>query len=83
VDLNEIMWESLDWIHVTQDRSQWRTVVNTIVNLRLPQWRGVFFLVERRLLSRNPVLMKENSEISCAGIREHLTKFASSGPNYA
>jgi hypothetical protein len=26
----------MDWIHLGQDRDQWRTVVNTVMNLRVP-----------------------------------------------
>jgi hypothetical protein len=26
-------WESVDWIHLAKDRDQWRTLVNTVMNL--------------------------------------------------
>jgi len=29
VDLREIVWGDVDWIHVTQDRNQWRVLTNT------------------------------------------------------
>jgi hypothetical protein len=32
-DLREI---GLDWIHLAQDRGQWRALVNTVMNLRVP-----------------------------------------------
>jgi hypothetical protein len=32
----EIGWDSMDWIDVTQDRDQWRVLVNMIMNLRDP-----------------------------------------------
>jgi hypothetical protein len=32
-DLNATLCESVNWIHLPQDRDQWRTRVNTIVNL--------------------------------------------------
>jgi hypothetical protein len=36
MDLGEIEWEGVDWIDMAQDRDQWRTVVNTVMNLRIP-----------------------------------------------
>jgi hypothetical protein len=36
MDLTEIVWEGVDWIHLAQDRDQWRAVVNTVMNLRVP-----------------------------------------------
>jgi hypothetical protein len=36
IDLTEIGWEGVNWIHLVQDRDQWRAVVNTIMNLRVP-----------------------------------------------
>jgi hypothetical protein len=41
-DLNEIWWESSDRIHLAQDRDQWRAVVKTVMNVRLPQDAGNF-----------------------------------------
>jgi hypothetical protein len=28
--------EGVDWIHLAQDKDQWRAVVNTVMNLRFP-----------------------------------------------
>jgi hypothetical protein len=36
IDLREIKWDGLDWIDLAQDRDQWRTLVNTVMNLRVP-----------------------------------------------
>jgi hypothetical protein len=36
IDLREIEWDDVDWIDMAQDRDQWRTLVNTILNLRVP-----------------------------------------------
>jgi hypothetical protein len=29
-------WDGVDWMHVAQDRDQWRTVVYTVMYLRVP-----------------------------------------------
>jgi hypothetical protein len=34
--LIEIGWGGMDWIYQAQDRNQWRALVNTIMNLRVP-----------------------------------------------
>jgi len=36
MDLRETAWEGEDWIHLAQDMDQWRAVVNTVMNLRVP-----------------------------------------------
>jgi hypothetical protein len=29
-------WDGMNWIDVAQDRDQWRALVNTVMNLRVP-----------------------------------------------
>jgi hypothetical protein len=36
MDLREIGWCVTDWIHLAQDRVQWRALVITVMNLRIP-----------------------------------------------
>jgi hypothetical protein len=36
MDLREIGWSGVDWIDVTQDRDQWRALVKTVMNFRVP-----------------------------------------------
>jgi hypothetical protein len=36
MDLEEIGWFGVDWIGLTQDRDQWRALVNAVTNLRFP-----------------------------------------------
>jgi len=44
MDLKETEYEVVDWILVAHGSDQWSAVVNTVMNLRLPQ-------MERTLLS--------------------------------
>jgi hypothetical protein len=34
--LREIGWDGMDWIDLAQDRDQWRALLNTVMNLRVP-----------------------------------------------
>jgi hypothetical protein len=36
MDLRETGWDGVDWIDLAQDRDQWRALVNTVMNLRVP-----------------------------------------------
>jgi hypothetical protein len=36
MDLRERRWDGIDWIDLAQDRDQWRALVNTVMNLRVP-----------------------------------------------
>jgi hypothetical protein len=36
MDLREIGWDGMDWIHLAQNMDQGRALVNTIMNLRVP-----------------------------------------------
>jgi hypothetical protein len=33
MDLREIGWEDVDWMHLAQDRHQWQALVNMVMNL--------------------------------------------------
>jgi hypothetical protein len=35
-DLRKIGWDDVDWLDLAQDKHQWRTVVNTVMNVRVP-----------------------------------------------
>jgi hypothetical protein len=36
MDLGEIAWDGVDWIDLAKDRNQWRALVSTVMNLRVP-----------------------------------------------
>jgi hypothetical protein len=36
IDLRETGWDGMDWIDLAQDKDRWRTLVNTVMNLRVP-----------------------------------------------
>jgi sorting nexin-29 len=54
MDLREIGWGGVEWIHLAEDRDRWRAVVNAVMNLRV--------LVLRRCLVSVP-----NCDEECKG----------------
>jgi hypothetical protein len=36
MDLREVGLDGMDWIDLAQDRDRWRTLVNTVMKLRVP-----------------------------------------------
>jgi hypothetical protein len=36
MDLREVGFGGMDWIDVAQESDQWRALVNTVINLRVP-----------------------------------------------
>jgi hypothetical protein len=36
MDVREIEWEVVDWMHPAQIRDKWRAVVSTVMNLWVP-----------------------------------------------
>jgi hypothetical protein len=44
MDFRKIGWGGMDWIHLAQDRDDWRVLVNTVMNLRAPYNTGKFLM---------------------------------------
>jgi hypothetical protein len=42
IELREIRWDGMDWIDLARHRDQWRTLVNTVMNILVPQNAGKF-----------------------------------------
>jgi hypothetical protein len=42
MDLREIGLGGMDWIYLSQGRDQWKTLVNTVMNLQVPENAGKF-----------------------------------------
>jgi hypothetical protein len=36
MDLREIVWSGMYWIDLAQDTEEWRTLVNMVMNFRVP-----------------------------------------------
>jgi hypothetical protein len=36
MDHREVEWGYMDWIYLAQDKSQWRILMNTVMDLRVP-----------------------------------------------
>jgi hypothetical protein len=43
MDIMEIGCEGVKWTHLARDRNQWKCLINTVMNLQVPQNVGNFF----------------------------------------
>jgi hypothetical protein len=42
IELREIRWDGMGWIDLALHKDQWRALVNTVMNLRVPKKAGKF-----------------------------------------
>jgi hypothetical protein len=52
MDLLEIGVSVVDWVGVAQDRYRWRALVNSVMNLRVPQNAGNYQVAAQVVASR-------------------------------
>jgi hypothetical protein len=45
MNLREIEWDAVDWIHLAEDRDQWWAVVNTVMTLLFLQKAMCFLTI--------------------------------------
>jgi hypothetical protein len=36
MNIRQVAWEGVDWIHLAQGTDQWRTLVNRVTNIGVP-----------------------------------------------
>jgi hypothetical protein len=41
MDLQEVEGDCGDWMELAQDRDRWRALVNKMMNIRVPEMRGI------------------------------------------
>jgi hypothetical protein len=81
MDIKEIVWEGVDWIHVAQERNQWRLLVNTVMNYRvlwksgkfLSMWVTVSF--SRRILFQDVSFVSSRTLVLLVKYSVYLSKF--------
>jgi hypothetical protein len=44
MDLREIGWKGVNWIHLAWDEDWWQALVNTVMNLWVPYRAGNFLI---------------------------------------
>jgi hypothetical protein len=54
-DFREIQLKGVEWINLAQFRDQWRVLVNTVMNLRIPKKAENFFDQMRRRIGDEEV----------------------------
>jgi hypothetical protein len=63
MDLIEIGVNVVDWIGLAQDRYRWRALVNSVMNLQVPQNAGNYRVAAQLLASR--MVLSSTDLVSC------------------
>jgi hypothetical protein len=65
MDLRETAWYDMGWIHLAQDRDQWRALVNMVMNLSgfVKFWEIFEQLSDRRFLKKSPLTHIQNTRL--------------------
>jgi hypothetical protein len=50
--LREVGWDGMDWIDLAQDRDQWRTLLNTVMNFGFHKMLGSSSVTAQLVASR-------------------------------
>jgi hypothetical protein len=75
INNTEIEWDDMDWIDLAQYRDQWRALLNTVMNLRVPKHAGKFLSscttsgFSRRVQLRNQVFSHHCKVIIVSGVQ--------------
>jgi hypothetical protein len=52
MDIGEIGWDGIDWIDLAQDRDQWGSLVNKVMNLQFHKMLGSFWVAAQFAVSQ-------------------------------
>jgi hypothetical protein len=77
MDPEEIGWKGLDWIHLAQDRDQWRTFVNTVMYFRFvtPRTEDAHELKRHFLISQIHYIELKDGQIKNNGMNEACSTY--------
>ena len=62
MDLQEVGGGCGDWMELAQDRNRWRELVSTVMNIRVPKMRGIYFLAAEPVSFSRKTLLHGVSE---------------------
>jgi len=42
INLRKVVWDGVDWVHLTGANGNWRALLNAVLSLRVPKISGVY-----------------------------------------